>query len=91
MITKVKTESKENKYHFIKGDYVFELETPLDFTKEHIEYFIKFNDWEVCYNPLIKKVEAVALHHKKYSQCQYIMDNFTKKFNNKIRKQYQLA
>ena len=28
MIKQVKTESKENKYNFKQGDYVFELEKP---------------------------------------------------------------
>lgn len=89
MIKQVKTESKENKYNFKQGDYVFELEKHRKMNYKLFSYFHSFLNWEACLNEK-EEVQAIALHHKDYLECQYIMNNFTKKFNNRVIKQYQL-
>lgn len=89
MIKQVLTESKDNKFNFIKGDYVFELEKPKKFYNKIYQYFLSVVNWEACLNSK-NEVQAIAFHHKDYLECLYIMNNFTKKFNYKVINQYQL-
>ena len=89
MVKQVLTESKDNKFRFFPGDYVFELEQPQKFYNQIYQHFLSIVNWEACLNEK-EEVQAFAFHHKDYLECLYIMNNFTKKFNYKIINHYQL-
>lgn len=87
----VLTNSKENKFHYIKGDYVFEFNRPIP-GRLLLGYLINKNvqNFEMCLSGPNESAESMVMHHQRLSKIMDTIVDVTNAFNVKVTKSYQL-
>ena len=88
---RVLTNSKENKYHYVKGDYVFEFSHPIPGSLL-FGYLLNRNtqNFEVCLSGPNQSAESMVMHHQRLSTIMDTIVDVTKTFNVEVKKSYQL-
>ena len=93
---KIPVDSNENKYLFLKGDYVFELEKPQELNKEFFAFFTEVFDvfhvsWEVNASEQLKTTSVIALHDAPFSTILSVITLYQTAFKNNIVESYQIV
>lgn len=93
---KIPFNSEQNKYFFIEGDHVFELEKPIKNTKEIMGFFSEMFkmlsvSWEVYVDAQTKEIPAFALHDAPLSAVIAEISMLQTLYKIKISKSYQIV
>lgn len=97
---RIKKNSRENKFNFKVGDYVYELDKPIKLTEEVVGFFEEcatfVNDvsWECCCEYIAPQshysFRGLALHSAPEKKINNVVNEFVKKYKVNIINQYKI-